>query len=344
MATKKTSTKNPKLNKNQISIDEVVANKKPAKKLTEAEKQAGVESIKQAIKQVEDSKAKPVSVNTSVQKAQVKPEAKPTEKVVEAKDVKAEEPKAEVVTNQPNVPDAKPTEVKIPEPKTEPKNVETGRGLTRKEKKKKYKSRILTAEEVNPKLKKKKPKTKKRKKNFSLDDVERYEVDPKMGLTTEQVHKRVADRLTNKVDKKTGKSYAAIFITNICTFFNLVCISVAAALIAVGAWKNCMFMVIILANVTIGIFQEIKAKLTVQKISLVTEPVATVIRDGLQQNVPVAEVVLDDIILFSTGKQICADCVMMDGEVEANESLLTGESVPVKKRKGDVLYSGSFIS
>ncbi len=344
MATAKKTTKNSKLNKNQISIEEVVANKKPTKKLTEAEKAEQVNSIKQAIKQGNDRtiKAAPAKRATvekpmDTKKVEAKATKKPIEDVKEINYAKKPEPsKVNTVSNsvQPEKLDIKES-VKSAEVKTDKHSG----------KKKKYKkSRILTAEEVNPKLKKKKAKPKKRKKNFSLEDVERYNPDKIMGLTEEQVHKRVEDRLTNKVDKKVGKSYGAIFFTNIFTFFNLVCMSVAGALIAVGAWKNCMFMVIILANMFIGIFQEIKAKRTVEKISLVTEPTATVIRDGLQQNVPIAEVVLDDIILFNTGKQICADCIMVDGEVEANESMLTGESVPVKKRKGDVLYSGSFIS
>lgn len=363
MATKKTSTKNPKLNSNQISIDEVVANKKPTKKLTEEQKEAGVDSIKLAIKQVESTKAKkpPQKNQTSTKQAEEKKSVKQQEpvtpkKVTEKKETKlakkAPQKKSELEKTANSDVNSKPVNlvvepvgtVKTQEPKVEQKTEKSVKENKKEQKQKKYKqSRILTKEEVNPKLKKK-AKPKKRKKNFSLDDVERYNPDVKMGLSADQVHKRVIDRLTNKVDKKVGKSYAAIFVTNIFTFFNLVCMSVAAALIAVGAWKNCMFMLIILANMCIGIFQEIKAKRTVEKISLVTEPTATVVRDGLQQNVPVAEVVLDDIIMFSTGKQICADCILVDGEVEANESLLTGESVPVKKRKGDVLYSGSFIS
>ena len=105
-----------------------------------------------------------------------------------------------------------------------------------------------------------------------------------------------------------------------------------------------MFLVIITCNIVIGIVQEIRAKKTIEKISLVSAPTATVLRDGYKHEIPVDEVVLDDIIYFSTGKQICADCKLVEGEVEANESLLTGESVAVKKKKGDLLYSGSFIA
>lgn len=209
------------------------------------------------------------------------------------------------------------------------------------------KPRILTPEEVNPKLKKekeKKEKAKRKKKKIDLEQVVRFNSDTKHGLSKEQVEQRINENLTNKVENKNVKTYRSIFFTNIFTFFNLLCFAVAAALIAVEAWTNLLFLVIITCNIVIGIVQEIRAKKTIEKISLVSAPTATVLRDGYKHEIPVDEVVLDDIIYFSTGKQICADCKLVEGEVEANESLLTGESVAVKKKKGDLLYSGSFIA
>ena len=212
------------------------------------------------------------------------------------------------------------------------------------------KPRILSPEEVNPKLKKEQEKkakqeiNKKRKKGFDIESVPRFEVSPKQGLTSEQVQQRVNEHLTNKVENKNVKTYKSIFLGNIFTFFNMLCFLVAGALIAVGAWSNLLFLAIIICNIVIGIIQEIRAKKTIEKISLVSAPVATVMRDGHKQDISVEEVVMDDIIFFTTGKQICADCRVVEGEVEVNESLLTGESVAIKKRKGDVLYSGSFIS
>lgn len=209
------------------------------------------------------------------------------------------------------------------------------------------KPRILTPEEVNPKLKKekeKKERLKRKKKKIDLEQVERFNVDAKKGLNQEQIDKRIAEHLTNKVENKNVKTYRSIFFTNIFTFFNLLCFAVAGALIAVEAWSNLFFMIIITANIVIGIVQEIRAKKTIEKISLVSAPTATVLREGYKREIPVDDVVLDDIIYFSTGKQICADCKVVEGEVEANESLLTGESVAVKKKKGDFLYSGSFIA
>lgn len=200
------------------------------------------------------------------------------------------------------------------------------------------KARVLTKEEMGIKQK-----PVKKSKKLRLEDVERFSQDAKKGLTDDQVAKRMAQGLNNKVENKNEKTYKMIFFSNIFTFFNLLCFLVAGSLIAVGAYSNLMFMVIIIANMFIGIIQEIKAKKTIQKISLVSAPTATVLRNGHDTEISVDEVVLDDIIMFSLGKQICADSILIDGEVEVNESLLTGESNPIKKKKGDMLLSGSFV-
>ena len=186
-------------------------------------------------------------------------------------------------------------------------------------------------------------KTKKDKKKKSKPEPKRFDPIVSKGLTDEQVNERVLEGNTNYVENRNTKTYKSIFFGNIFTFFNLLCFVVAGALIAVNAWSNLVFMLVILANMVIGIVQEIKAKKTIEKISLVTAPTAVVVRNGTQIDVPVSDIVLDDVILFTLGKQICADCIVMEGEVEVNESLLTGESNPIKKRKGDVLLSGSFV-
>ena len=183
----------------------------------------------------------------------------------------------------------------------------------------------------------------KRKKSFSFDNAKRYKPKADKGLTIEQVQERIDNGYVNLVRDKNKKTYLQIFLKNICTFFNLLCLVVAVSLIVVGAFNNLLFMVIIIANTLIGIIQEIRAKKTMEKISLVTTPTALVIRDGKRYEVPVREIVLDDIILFSLGKQISADCIVVSGEVEVNESLLTGESNSIKKKAGDRLLSGSYI-
>ncbi len=183
----------------------------------------------------------------------------------------------------------------------------------------------------------------KRKKSFSYENAERIKTKADKGLNLNQVQQRINDGYVNLVHDKNKKTYLQIFLKNICTFFNLLCLIVAVSLMVVGAFNNLLFMVIIVANTLIGIIQEIRAKKTMEKISLVTAPTALVIRDGKKYEIPVKEIVLDDIILFSLGKQISADCVVVSGEVEVNESLLTGESNSIKKKVGDRLLSGSYV-
>ena len=167
--------------------------------------------------------------------------------------------------------------------------------------------------------------------------------DVKVGLTNEQVALRVKAKQTNKVKKVVGKSYLQIFVTNICTFFNLLGFIIFLLMALCGSWSNMMFVVVILANTVVGIFQEIRSKIAVEKLSIVSEPTVDALRDGQKQNIKTQQIVLDDILMYSAGKQICTDAIILDGEVEVNESMLTGESEPIKKRMGDMLYSGSFV-
>ena len=172
----------------------------------------------------------------------------------------------------------------------------------------------------------------------------RFNPDISSGLTMEQVDQRIKEGLVNHTTKQYSKTYKQIFFNNIFTFFNILCMAVAAALIFVKEYKNLTFMLILLCNTVIGIVQEIKAKKTIDKLSIVTAPTSTVVRDSLTREIPVKELVLDDIVKFKNGKQISADCIVIDGAIEVNESLLTGESVAVKKGPGDTLFAGSFIT
>lgn len=174
--------------------------------------------------------------------------------------------------------------------------------------------------------------------------VERYNPEIEKGLTTEEVELRQMAGLANIGDTGSTKSITNIITSNIFTFFNFLNFGIAAWLISVNAAiTQLFFMGVITANITIGIIQEIRAKKTIDKLSLLTAPTAIVIRDGSELEIGVSDVVIDDILHLSSGKQIPADCVVRQGTVEANESLLTGESDPIIKKKGDTLYSGSFI-
>ncbi len=174
-------------------------------------------------------------------------------------------------------------------------------------------------------------------------EVPRIKANVDTGLSYKDVQQRTELGLNNVVEDKNTKTISKILISNIFTFFNLLCLTVATALIAVGKITDCFFMIIVAANTLIGIIQEVRAKKTMEKISLVNSPTTKVVREGVETEIPVTGLVLDDIAIYNTGRQISADCIIVSGEVEVNESLLTGESVPVKKGEGDILYSGSFI-
>ena len=164
-----------------------------------------------------------------------------------------------------------------------------------------------------------------------------------VGLSSEEVREQIALGNVNVSKGNSGKSYLRITCDNLFTFFNMVWAVVAIVLIAFGSYTNLTFLPIILPNILIGLFSEIKAKQTVEKLSVTTEPKAIVIRDGAEVEIKVAEIVLGDVIKVELGKQILSDAVVISGYAEANESMLTGESDAIKKQKGDTVLAGSFL-
>ena len=175
--------------------------------------------------------------------------------------------------------------------------------------------------------------------------IERYNPTIQLGLSKVQVNERTANNLTNYVKKTTSKSYSSIIFNNLFTFFNLLGLIVALALVFVGAPIGDFFFVIIyVANMGIGIIQEIRAKICIDKLSLISSKTTKVIRDGELKEIPTEQIVLDDILKLGIGNQIPTDSIVLEGVVEVNESLLTGESLPIKKQKGDKLLAGSFIT
>lgn len=163
------------------------------------------------------------------------------------------------------------------------------------------------------------------------------------GLTEKQVEERIKDGKVNKVEDNKTRTNWEIIRDNVCTLFNLFNLLIAIALIAVKAYTNLAYMLIIVVNIIIGVVQEIHARNLVQKLSVLKVYKANVIRDGKEKEINIDEIVLDDLIVLDSGKQICADSVVMSGEVEVNESLLTGESDTILKQKGDKLLSGSYV-
>lgn len=138
-------------------------------------------------------------------------------------------------------------------------------------------------------------------------------------------------------------SVSEIVRSNVCTYFNLVFAVIAVLLAIVGAWSDMLFLPIIVANTCIGIIHEVHSKKVLDKLSILNAPHAVVIRDGKRQEIPADQLVLDDIVEFSAGSQIPADAKVVSGELQVNESLITGESDEIEKREGDSLLSGSFV-
>ena len=144
------------------------------------------------------------------------------------------------------------------------------------------------------------------------------------GLTGAEVQERTARGLTNKVDLSTGLTTREIILSNTLTYFNLIFLVITILLCVVGSFRNLTFLPIIIGNMLIGIIQELRAKKTLDKMNILNAPHAVVVRDGKQSQVMSDELVVDDVILLSAGDQICADAVVLDGNVMVNESLLTG--------------------
>ncbi len=173
--------------------------------------------------------------------------------------------------------------------------------------------------------------------------MERF--DPKIdeGLTTLQVKKRMEQGLNNKDETVPTKTISKIIMNNVFTLFNLLNFLLALAVFAVGSYKNLLFMGIVICNTLISTIQEIRSKLVIDKLSIMTTSKANVIRNGKIKSVNNENIVLDDIILYKAGNQIITDAIILSGEVSVNESFITGESELITYKKGDMLKSGSFV-
>ncbi len=169
------------------------------------------------------------------------------------------------------------------------------------------------------------------------------QTDLNTGLTAEQVHERIRAGQVNTQVETRSKSESEIIKSNIFTFFNLINMVLAVLVIVVGSFKNLFFLVIVFANTIIGIIQELRAKRTLDKLSVLSATKVAVLRDAQPVKLDIEKLVLDDVMILAAGNQICADSVVTKGTLEVNESLLTGESDTVVKHVGDKLFSGSFV-
>ena len=173
--------------------------------------------------------------------------------------------------------------------------------------------------------------------------MERFNPNLNEGLSSKQVKLRIEQGLTNKETSVPTKTIPRIIRDNIFTLFNFLNFGLALAIFAVGSYKNLLFMGIVFCNTLISTVQEIRSKLVIDKLSVITSTKTKVIRDGKIVTIDNEDIVLDDIILFKSGNQIVTDAIIMEGEVSVNESFITGETELITYKEGDMLKSGSFI-
>lgn len=167
--------------------------------------------------------------------------------------------------------------------------------------------------------------------------------DPDQGLTSAQAAERAAAGYANTPVEAPTKTEKQIIRENVFTFFNLIFVVLAVCLALVGDFRDMLFLLIAIANTLIGIVQEIRSKHTIDKLTLLSAPKATAVRDGRAVSLPVAKLVRDDVVIFSAGSQIPADAVVVSGSLQVNEALITGEPDAIPKEAGDELLSGSFV-
>ena len=184
-----------------------------------------------------------------------------------------------------------------------------------------------------------------KKKNFiNQKEAKRFNSSIKNGLSDDQVYNRMEQGLNNVVTMGSNKTILSIIIKHAFTFFNFIYLIIFLLLLSAKVpISYYIFVVIVVFNTVIGIYQEIKSKKIIDKLSLQSAPNAVVIRNGEKKEVKINEIVLDDVIYLSPGKAIPTDSILQEGEIEVNESQLTGESIPIRKTMGDTLYSGSFV-
>ena len=154
------------------------------------------------------------------------------------------------------------------------------------------------------------------------------------GLTEQEVELRVEQGLDNRADTTTDKSIKEIIFSNAFTYFNLIFLIISILLLCVKSYRNLTFLPIVIGNTLIGIVQELRAKKILDKMNLLNAPHATVLREGMQKQILSEELVKDDIVVLRAGDQICADATVFEGNVQVNESLLTGEADEVEKKAG----------
>ena len=175
-----------------------------------------------------------------------------------------------------------------------------------------------------------------------MDVKLRSYTDLRKGLTAEEAAARREKGEYNEQLKKTTKSYRMIFRDNLMTLFNLINVILAALVFITGNYRNMLFLGVIISNIVIGIFQEIRSKRVLDRLSLLSQTHVKALRDGRECELALDEIVMDDLLFLSNGDQIPCDAIVREGRLECNESLVSGESDIILKEAGSFLYSGSF--
>ena len=184
-----------------------------------------------------------------------------------------------------------------------------------------------------------------------MNSVVRYQADASHGLSSNQVQERIEHNLVNYNDAPPTKTIKQIIMGNFLTYFNFINLILGIAIIGAGiyggeilnALKNCLFMGVIICNSVISTIQEVLSKKIIDRLSVLSQSKVTGIRDGKKVSLGIEEIVLDDVLEFEIGNQVVTDCIILNGDIEVNESFLTGEVNPIPKKKGDMILSGSFI-
>ena len=174
-------------------------------------------------------------------------------------------------------------------------------------------------------------------------EIERFNPEINVGLTDEQINKRINQKLVNYDSSVPTKSFKQIIFDNFFTLFNLLNLILGIAIFLVGSYKNMLFLGIMIINTAISTFQEIHSKKIVDKLAIMAQSKIKVIRNGKEQEISINDLVLDDIVVFNTGSQIPTDCIILQGNVLSNESFITGEPDSITKIEGEMLLSGSYI-
>ena len=196
---------------------------------------------------------------------------------------------------------------------------------------------------ADEKVEEKAPVRKKNKKVRYEGELERVQPDPSCGLNEQQVEERLNRGMNNVQPDVVSKSYLGIFRSNVLTLFNFINFVLAALIFVYGDLKNMLFIGVVTINIVVGVVQEIRSKKVLEKMSLIAAPHVDVVRSGQVTQCAISDIVIDDIMILRQGMQIPSDSIVVEGQCEVNESLLTGEQDDVHKQNGDFLYSGSFV-